>query len=198
MSARPQTIPKAPPRSVIPPNVEALLRRGVRAALINEQTGVPLATLIRYRQRLGLPTPPRARPHVESLQSAFESRTRPGPDGHLVWTGGTSGGGAPYFMNASTNYSGYRVAFWLRTGTWPVGQARPECGTPHCVAPAHIDDTVTRTRDRAALAAVMGRWHVRTEMCPKGHLYGEWARYKPDGVRYCGGCQADGRKAAPP
>lgn len=121
---------------------------------------------------------------LPTLEAAYTARTIDAGGGHLHWVGSRTGNGTPRFHWQGRTYTAYQVAYWLRTGRWPEGPARPECGDPDCVAPACVDDTLTRQRDRAVYAAITG---ASPTGCDRGHDTTQ-TRRRPDGRAYCQTC----------
>lgn len=181
--------------TVIEPTVVELLRQGLPNTDVAKAAGMSTGSVALRRKRLGIPPHPRRRKVAPSLQAAFEARTAPTTDGHLTWTGGLSNKGTPIFSHLDKPYWAYAVAFWIHNGRWPTGQSGPDCGVRQCVAPAHIEDEVTRRRNRAVYAALTGR-RPRGDRCRRGHLSAEHAKFRPNGRRYCATCQEERRLAA--
>lgn len=166
--------------------------RGIAAALRCDRK-----TVAKHRSALNIgPAPkPAARRDDRTLEEKWRSFTEPTDDGHLLWTGRTaSGSGSPIFKHHERDHSALKVAFTIRTGREPDGYAKAACDRPGCVLPEHVDDTAIRTRDRAALAALTGRWH-RQDTCRRaGHDLAEHGRYLPNGTRYCAACAAEAKQ----
>lgn len=138
------------------------------------------------RRSMGLPT--HRFPIGLSLEDSWRARTEPGIDGHLLWAGTTTAQGSPVLRHRDNCYTAHRIAFKIRTGEWPVGTAKAECGVRLCVEPTHVDDTATRTRDRKALPAVLGRT-PRVTHCVRGHNLAIHGSYRDDGIRWCRECK---------
>lgn len=133
----------------------------------------------------------RGRSPAATVEDLFRARTAAGADGHLRWTGYITAHGVPAVRWGGRLWTARRIAYRIRTGRDPVGYCLPECGERDCVAPAHIDDAPTRTRDRAALAAITGV-QSPADTCRRGHGLGH-RRYRPDGRPYCRACAAGGQ-----
>lgn len=172
----------------IPDGVAALLHAGKTNKAIAAESGVAATTVARWRAALGIAPHPSGRQSAPSLQAAFEAWTRPTDGGHVEWTGSYTAKGTPMLVHRNRTYSAYRTAFFIRTGVWPTGQAKPECGRPGCVAQAHVDDTATRDRTRATYAALTG-YRENSDNCRRGHPYAEHGRWRSNGKRYCHTCQ---------
>ncbi|MEI5520729.1 helix-turn-helix domain-containing protein [Streptomyces brasiliscabiei] len=136
--------------------IRKLLHAGLADRAIAHQTGTHHVTVARERKALGLPRHPPGRKSYPTLADAFHAHTEPADGGHLRWTGGRSSTGVPRLTHQGREYTASRIAFTLRTGREPVGQARPSCEFAECVAPACIADKAERDRDSAAYAGIFG------------------------------------------
>ncbi|MEN2423048.1 hypothetical protein AABB02_33670 [Streptomyces rimosus] len=175
--------------------IEELVRDGAPSRAIARRLGVNRSTVAAVRSGMGLPPQRSARRTFPTLVAAFRGRTEPAGAGHLRWTGRIAQG-VPVFWHRRQQYSAYRVAFTLRTGRPPDGPVKPECGQRQCVEPTHVDDTATRQRDRAMLAALLGRPEP-AERCAQGHDRAVHGRLLPDGRPYCNACARGQREARP-
>ncbi|MFE3578761.1 helix-turn-helix domain-containing protein [Streptomyces vinaceus] len=129
------------------------LRAGIPTRAVAAALGVSQSTVHRTRQALNLPVPSRK----STIEEAFHARTQPTPDGgHLLWTGHVAATGAPRIHWQGRNLFAHSIAFRLRTGRAPEGRAKTACGTPGCVAPAHVDDQAERNRNRTTYNALFG------------------------------------------
>lgn len=138
-------------------DIAELLHQGLSDREICRQVHCDPRTTARTRDALGIPRNPPGRPRsATSLEAAFRARTEPVDGGHLRWTGYLSTHGTPRFKYGKTFLTARRVAFKIRTGREPHGNALPSCDFPGCVAPDHIDDQRIRDRDRATYAAIFG------------------------------------------
>lgn len=174
----------------IRPDVEALVRAGLSNAAAARQLRVSTETVRATRRALGLPPSRHGYRGGLSLEEAWAARTRPVDGGHLEWTGHRNDHGVPKLHHAGRKHSAYKIAFRIRTGRDPEGRAHPSCGHPGCVAPAHIDDTAIRQRDRAAMRAVL-RMPPRPVVCRHGHDQAVHGRIRADNNRhYCAACDA--------
>lgn len=167
-----------------------LLRQGLSNKDVVQQIDIHHVTVAKIRREQGIPPHHSGRKSYATAEEAFHARTQPQSGRHLRWTGALSGSNTPTVMHAGRTLSAYRIAFQIRTGREPEGKVFPACDVPLCVAPECMDDTAARTRDRAALAAILGRRQYAEE-CSKGHRYAEAARFLPDGSRYCGACRRE-------
>jgi hypothetical protein len=129
------------------------------------------------------------RPVYESVEAQWAARTIEVPGGHLDWVGG------PWLRWNGTLYRPARIAFRIRTGREPVGQVRPECGRPGCVAPGHVEDQPGRQRNRAQLRALRGL-PPRPERCTHGHSQDAHGRLDEHGRAYCHPCAGHQQAAA--
>jgi len=116
-----------------------------------------------------------------TLEDKWWSRTVPTADGHLMWTGSSE------LRWGAKRYKATRVAFRIRAGREPVGYVRPDCGTPGCVLPAHVDDQYGRQRTRQQLRALRGIGE-RPELCAQGHDQDVHGRLDQYGKAYCNTC----------
>ncbi|MFE6931795.1 hypothetical protein ACFVDT_07160 [Streptomyces sp. NPDC057699] len=108
------------------------------------------------RQALGLPPRPVGIKAADSVEELFHQRTTPVDGGHLEWTGYRTFKGTPTVRWNQRPFSAYRVAFGIRHGRPPVGQVRPGCGYPHCVAPDHVEDQQMRDQLKTQMTAIFG------------------------------------------
>lgn len=159
---------------------------------VAEALHVARTTVARVRAMLNLPRRTRSTPIGDKLD---KYSTEPDKDGHQLWTGRRGTGGAPVIRHCGVERPAAAVAFELRTGRKPVGFSRPDCGTPHCMAPAHILDDVER-RDLRLLTRFMmglgGHW----DACPQaGHPWDTEGRVEPDLSLYCRACGSARAKA---
>ncbi|MDT6983710.1 histone-like nucleoid-structuring protein Lsr2 [Streptomyces lusitanus] len=125
-----------------------LLRKHVPYSQIIKQLGVSAPTIVRVRQKYGLPrsintgrSP--ARPRAEVLAET----TEPYGDGHTRWTGHV------YRRSLVLHAEGLRlnprrVLFEQHHGRPPVGPVRSNCGEQHCITGAHLTDHTLRTATR--------------------------------------------------
>lgn len=167
-----------------------LIGDGLSNAAIGRRLHMERQTVGRMRRHLGIPNVP-AQPLT--LGQKWAARTRPVDGGHLDWTGERQTvSGTPVLRYWPDTYTAARIAFRIRTGRDPVGYARSECGRKHCVAPAHVDDTAIRQRDREALRLIGGSGQ-RPAMCIHGHDQTAHGRYEADGRAYCHQCKRERR-----
>lgn len=126
---------------------------------------------------------------ASTIDELFRARTEPLDGGHLRWTGYTSKRGVGSVRHGGRIHTAARVAFRIHHGRDPQGYCTAECGMPGCVAPEHIDDDTTRTRNRAVYAVLIGLESPADE-CRRGHAAPEHRRYARDGRPYCAACNA--------
>lgn len=137
-------------------DVAELLRAGLADRVIAKQLHTDARKVAAARAALRLPQARTGRKTASSIEELFHARTEPGEDGHLRWTGSANNLGTPVVRYAKRQHTAYRIAFRIHTGREPIGRALPACGTPGCVAPAHIDDQPARDRNRAAYSSIFG------------------------------------------
>lgn len=99
----------------------------------------------RVRKDLGLPAYPRGkRPTPQTLEEVFLERSRPVDGGHREWLAQVAESGTPVLSWHGLHVTAGRVAFKMAQGREPVGNVRPTCTFPHCVAPACQADRAMR------------------------------------------------------
>lgn len=85
--------------------------------------------------------PKRARARCfTSWGEAFTEQAVQVEGGHVQWTGATVGRGTPVVSYGGQVETAYRIAFRWHFGREPVGNVRPRCDYPACVAGAHLAD----------------------------------------------------------
>ncbi|NUR04355.1 MAG: helix-turn-helix domain-containing protein [Streptomyces sp.] len=136
--------------------ISRLLQQGLDNKAVSARTGAHHTTVAKVRRELNLPVAKSGRKSYPTLAEAFRARTEPVAGGHVRWKGGFNGDQVPMFVHEQRLRSAYRIAFTLRTGRDPSGQARPGCDFPHCVEPRHVEDQAERNRNRDNLAAIFG------------------------------------------
>lgn len=75
-----------------------------------------------------------------TLQSIYDDNTVRLHDGHVGWNGGKK----VHFKGEL--FTPKQLAFFLDRGRMPDGPVRPECSSVDCILPAHLADTVERSR----------------------------------------------------
>lgn len=136
--------------------IERLLDEGESCKGVARKLGVHHVTVAKVRDARGLPVAKSGRKSYPTLAEAFRAHTEPVEGGHLRWKGSRHSSGIPQVMHDGRTYSAYRLAFRLRTGREPVGQARPGCDYDGCVAPTCVADQRERERDRKTFAGIFG------------------------------------------
>lgn len=129
-------------------------------------------TVRRIRNAASHPAGPGGRVQPLSLEQAWTARTRPVDGGHLEWTGGRHHRGGVLVMRyMGKEYTAARIAYRIQHGTYPVGRAVPACGKKHCVAPAHLVDTVAKHRPTpgARYASAEQKLAALTRLLDSGH-----------------------------
>lgn len=129
------------------------------------------------------------RPGYASIEAKWAARTTPVNGGHLQWSGG------PWLRWHDTLHRPARIAYRIRTGREPVGQVRPDCGRPGCVAPNHVEDQPGRQAVRAQLRAVRGL-PPRPAVCAQGHDQKQYGRLDQHGRAYCNPCATSDKGVA--
>ncbi|MFB7171106.1 WhiB family transcriptional regulator [Streptomyces sp. NPDC056254] len=139
--------PKAPTGGRITGDLdeaERLLRGGsLSDEKVSTATGVGRHSVSKLRRDLGLPTQVDLRGAAPAERLAH--RTRPGQDGHLLWTGDEA------TVIAGRRVKGIRLAFELGYGRLPEGSVKRTCDVYPCVAWQHLTDRPMR--DALAAAA---------------------------------------------
>jgi hypothetical protein len=133
--------------------VAELLRAGHSARAIARQLHVDGKSVRAARDVLGVPVAKPGRKAAATPEELFWSRTHPTDDGHLLWTGGTTGG-VPILRHGGRRTTAYRVSFRIQYGREPEGRVTPTCGRRLCVR--HVEDRVIRERTEATYAAIFG------------------------------------------
>jgi hypothetical protein len=128
---------------VIREDIASMLRAGHPHLYIVRTLHVAPLTVQRTREALGLPKPKPGPRAAASYEEVFHRHTEPTEDGHVRWTGPSSGGTpAAWIGNAAR--SAYRIAFEIRHGRPPIGRVKATCGMPGCVAGDHVEDRPMR------------------------------------------------------
>ncbi|WP_423833336.1 hypothetical protein [Streptomyces manipurensis] len=122
---------------------EELLRTGTLTDLeVADATGVSRQTVGKLRRALGLSSPVDLR--GATPQERIAQRTRPGQDGHLLWTGDES------TAIGGRRVKGVRLAFEVGYGRLPEGSVKRTCDVYPCVAWQHLTDRPMREALAAA------------------------------------------------
>ncbi|MFF8412882.1 hypothetical protein [Streptomyces omiyaensis] len=157
---------------------------------IARELGVDKAAVRRIRTETGIEY---TRPRSATPEEKWKTLVRPVDGGHLEWLGQRAGtSGTPVMKLRDQPHSPFAIAFQQRTGRAPVGQVRPECEHPHCVAPAHVEDQPGRIHLRSQLRAVLGT-RPRPTTCRHGHDQELHGSFEPDGTSYCVACKSSTR-----
>ncbi|MFD8710370.1 hypothetical protein ACFV07_07830 [Streptomyces anulatus] len=136
-------------------DVAAALRANLPQRDIMRTLHVGYNTVVAHRKALALPAPVRGGHPLQPIETEFYARTEPVDGGHLRWTGHHANG-VPRLGRQGKHPSAYRVGFRLHHGREPIGHAKPGCGYPQCVAPAHLEDRPMREQIQAQLTAIFG------------------------------------------
>lgn len=169
----------------------ALLNDGLSNTAIARQLHCDRHRVGDIRHELDIPNLPK---QPLTLEEKWASHTRPADGGHLEWTGERQSiSGTPVMRYREKPYGPAAIAFRIQHGREPKGYVYADCGMKHCVAPAHVDDEITRTQTREQLRYLTGG-RERKATCVHGHDQAVHGRYETDGRAYCHGCKLD-RKA---
>jgi hypothetical protein len=152
--------------------VRELIAAGLTNTAIGRQLHMERQTVGQIRRELGLPDVPR---QPLTVEEKWRQRTRELPGGHLEWTGDRSTGPShtPVLRHSGATYTASRIAFRIQHGTDPSGHAKPDCGHPQCIAPAHQYDTANRQpvhEPRARYDSAEAKLAALTEPTDDGHL----------------------------
>ncbi|MET7933443.1 hypothetical protein [Streptomyces sp. NPDC005322] len=137
-------------------DIAELLGQGLPDRTIAEQLHACAKTVARTRAALGLPKAKSGIKPAASLEAAFRARVEPVEGGHLRWAGHWATNGVPLLRYGGRQMTAHRIAFRLRTGREPEGNARPECDYEDCVEPSHVQDAPERERTEDTYAAIFG------------------------------------------
>ncbi|MFE7097000.1 WhiB family transcriptional regulator [Streptomyces erythrochromogenes] len=119
-----------------------LLAGGLTNEDIAHTTGVGRHTVAKLRLALELPT--RADLQGVTPTERLAHRTRPGQDGHVLWTGCES------TVVAGRRVKGIRLAFEVGYSRLPEGSVKRTCDVHRCVAWQHLTDRPMRDALTAA------------------------------------------------
>lgn len=87
---------------------------------------------------------------ADAWRVRFDERVISVDGGHLHWTGATGARGTPVVACGGQVETAYRLAFRWHYGREPVGNVRPRCGYPSCLAGAHLADRLLRSEGRTS------------------------------------------------
>ncbi|WP_037616344.1 hypothetical protein [Streptomyces aureus] len=167
----------------------AALQLGHSAARIARDLACDRGRVRRIRDEAGLPVYVRGS-EQPSLTDRWRQHAVSTTNGHMEWTGERStNSNRPLISFQYSHRSAAAVAFFLRTGRDPIGNAVADCGMRHCVAPEHVLDADERRRTREQLRYLQGRQPLR-ETCQAGHRQAEHARIDAAGTAYCHTCKS--------
>lgn len=146
------------------------------------------------RNAAGYPANPKPGTTTRTVEQKWADLARLVDGGHLEWSGQIAKrSGTPIMMFREESYSPAALAFRHAHGRDPEGPVFAECGFPHCISPAHVDDTTTRMRDRDALRRVVGMPRP-PKVCAHGHDQAIEGRRETDGRSYCEACKRERRR----
>lgn len=113
---------------------------------IGAELEVSARVVRRVRGQLGIPAYARGRRNTyASVADAVAARTREEPGGHLAWDGPCHEEyRTPLVNHAGMTRSVARVVFVQHYGREPVGYVKATCERAHCVAGAHLADSLMR------------------------------------------------------
>lgn len=137
-------------------DVAELLHAGLADHTITRELQVDHTTVRAAREALGLPRHKSGRKAAATAEDLFWRRTQPVEGGHHQWTGYRTKDGTPGLRHGGRFYTGYRLAFLIKYGREPEGNALPTCGADHCTAPGHVEDRPMRERSASTFAAIFG------------------------------------------
>jgi hypothetical protein len=168
-----------------------MLLAGETTLHIHQALGVARSTIVRRRQDYGIYTTDRTTLRTLTTPAdRFEHYAVPAnADGHREWTGLTDTSGTPFIKMGDRHISARRTAFRIAHGRDPIGQVRPTCGEPWCVAPAHQADQQQRDASRTACAPLTGQ-------CRNSHDLALHGTRDNRGVATCRACDRDRKRAA--
>ncbi|MEV7465268.1 hypothetical protein AB0O20_01985 [Streptomyces kronopolitis] len=189
----PATIRRRAPRKH-PKDAEIRARLAAMSSeAIARELGVDRAAVRRIRRESGIRFVP---PTYATAEEKWADRVRPAGEGHLEWAGERSmRSGSPVMRFREKSVSPAAISFRKRTGRDPVGQVKAECGYPHCIAPAHVEDEPGRRRLREQFRFLTGGT-TPAPVCRHGHDQVVHGRFQPDGAPYCAECKREQRPVA--
>lgn len=172
--------------------ITALLRQGRSNTAISLELRCDKKRVATLRRLHNIPHAPIQPLTLEEKWATF---TKQLPGGHVEWTGSRQRrSGTPILRYKQAMYTAAAVAFRIRHGRPPVGQAYADCNHHQCVALDHVQDTTTRGQLREALRHVTGL-PPRPAVCVADHDQAKHGRLRADGRAYCQQCNRD-RKTA--
>lgn len=187
------TIVTGPPHPKEDQVRERLASHGNKA--IAAELGMDPRTVRRIREEAGIPYVPTPTGY-RTAEDKWAALVRPVDGGHLEWTGERVGkAGTPVMRFRERSVSPAGIAFRKRTGRDPVGQVRPECDYPHCVAPDCVQDEPGRQAFRLTLRRIKGLPDPDPE-CANGHDQATHGRFEKDGRHYCEACKRTSKRTA--
>jgi hypothetical protein len=116
-------------------------------------TGEEIAAALDAAAQAPVAVPAVAEPSVraeDTWRALFEERVIAVDGGHLHWSGATTTRGTPVVACGGQVETAYRLAFRWHHGREPVGNVRPRCGYPSCLAGGHLADRLLRTEGAAS------------------------------------------------
>lgn len=162
---------------------ERLLRAGKSVRETVATTGASRRAVTALRDHLALPVHPPGHTPATTAE-VIAARTRPGSDGHLLWTGPKRpDDSVPLVHHQGAQRTAYHLVWYLHTGAWPSGILRITCDEPGCVAFEHLLETphLTMADSVTSLDKLRQMIDDRTEPDePGGHI--RWTGYIRAGI----------------
>lgn len=179
------------PRSIAQADEDAarkLISEGEHDSAVSKALGIDRRTSARIRRDMGMPPKRSAIPLDVKLRRDW----RPREDGHTGWDGRRYSSGGPSVRKHGQDTPATHVAFKLRTGRYPVGIVKTECGERECLTPAHLSDEIERRTVRMQERALLGMVPQPWDVCPAGtHRWDEDGRLEPNLKPYCKSCNTE-------
>jgi hypothetical protein len=168
--------------------ITAALQAGHSIYRITRDLRVDRVRIRAIRDELGMAVYVKPK-ETSTIEDKWRLYAKPVDGGHMEWTGerGMSSG-TPLVSFKERHRSAAAVAFRIRTGRAPQGQAIADCGMKHCVAPDHVEDQPGRQRNREQLRYLQGS-RQRPKQCVRGHDQAVHGRIATDGRSYCETCK---------
>lgn len=123
----------------------------------------------------------------------FDSKTRAGENGCVLWIGGDNGlGYGRFWFNGRTVYA-HRWAYEHAFGAIPDGLHLDHlCRTPSCVNPDHLEPVTQRQNNYRALVGPAGKGvEVMYDYCVNGHQFTLENTSVIRGKRRCRACDRE-------
>lgn len=134
-------------------DIADMLRNGATTTEVMTALHVAHGTVVKTREALDIPAPARNGRPLQPLADQFNANSEPVEGGHRRWTGYVYKG-VPVLGRQGRHVSAYRVAFEVLHERKPIGNVKPGCDYPGCVA--HVQDRPMREQLNAQFAAIFG------------------------------------------